>query len=113
MELATLEMETTDSDWMGLTDVVLAMLAFSDDEMLSEVRRISLVWPDKPEGLEWNDGLGQKEDHIWIPEDDGLWKRVMRLYHDSPITGHLGTSGTLELVSCSYWQHSLLDWVKR
>ena len=36
----------------------------------------------------------------------------MGLYHDSPVTGHLGTSGTTELVSQSYWWRNLPDWVK-
>ena len=113
MELAALETEMTDSDWIELTDVILAALAFSDEAILSEVQAISQDWQDKPEGLEWDDGLGRKDGRIWIPEDDGLWNRVMRLYHDSPITGHLGTSGTLELVSRSYWRRNLPDWVKR
>jgi hypothetical protein len=41
MELAALEAEMTDSDWMELTDVILAALAFSDEEILSEARKIS------------------------------------------------------------------------
>jgi hypothetical protein len=57
-------------------------------------------------------GLGWKDGRIWIPEDEGLWKKVMRLYHDSPVTGHLGTSGTLELVLRSYWSQNLPDYVK-
>jgi hypothetical protein len=61
----------------------------------------------------WDEGLGWKNGRIWIPEDDGLWKKVMRLYHDLLVTGHLGTSGTLELVSQSYWRRNLPDWVKR
>ena len=92
MELAALETEMTDSDWVELMDVILAALAFSDKEILSEVREISREWRDKPDGLEWTDGLGRKDGRIWIPEDDTLWKKVMQLYHDSPITGHLSTS---------------------
>jgi hypothetical protein len=64
---------------------------------------------DKLEGLVWDEGLGQKDGRIWIPS---FWKKVMQLYHDLLVTGHLGTLGTLELVSRSYWCQNLPDWVK-
>jgi hypothetical protein len=103
-KLAACEAEMTDLDWADLTNVILAALAFSDEHLLSDACRISQDWEDKPEGLVWDDGLGRKDGRIWILEDEGLWKKVMRLYHDSLVTGHLGTSGTLELVSRSYWR---------
>jgi transposase InsO family protein len=112
-ELAACEAEMTDSDWVDLTDIILAALAFSDEHLLSDARRISRDWEDKPEGLVWDDGLGRKDRRIWIPEDEGLWKKVMRLYHDSLVTGHLGTLGTLELVLRSYWRRNLPNYVKR
>jgi hypothetical protein len=98
-ELATCEAEMTDSDWADLTDVILTMLAFSDEHLLSDTCQILQDWVDKLEGLVWDEGLGQKDGRIWILEDDRLWKKVMWLYHDSLVTGHLGTLGTLELVS--------------
>ena len=96
-------MELTDSDWQDLLDIILAALTISDAHILSDVCRLLQEWADKPEGLEWEDGLGWKDGRIWILEDDGIWKKVMGLYHDSLVTGHLGTSGMTELVSCSYW----------
>jgi hypothetical protein len=107
-ELAACKAEMTDSDWIDLTDVILAALAFSDKH-LSDTHQILLDWEDKPEGLVWDDRLGQKDGRIWILEDDGLWKKVMWLYHNLPVTGHLGTSGTLELVLQSYWHQNLPD----
>ena len=112
-KIAACEAELTDSDWQDLTDIILAALTISDADILSETQRISQDWQDKPEGLEWEDGLGQKDGRIWIPEEDGIWKKVMRLYHDSPVTGHLDTSGMMELVSHSYWCRNLPDYVKR
>ena len=102
-EIDACEAELTDSDWQELSDVILMALMISNAHILSDVRWLSQEWVDRPEGLEWEDGLGWKEGRIWIPEDDGLWKKVMGLYHDSPVTGHLGTSGMTELVSRSYW----------
>ena len=112
-EIAACEVELTDSDWQDLTDIILAALMISDMDILSKTQRISQDWQDKLEGLEWEDGLGWRDGRIWIPEEDGIWKKVMRLSHNSPVTGHLGTSGTMELVSCSYWCHNLPDYVKR
>jgi hypothetical protein len=98
-KLAACEAEMTDSDWVDLTSIILAALTFSDEHLLSDTCQILQDWEDKLEGLVWDNGLGWKDGRIWIPEDDGLWKKVMRLYHDSLVTGHLGTSGMLELVS--------------
>jgi hypothetical protein len=111
-ELAACKAEMTDSDWVDLTNVILAALVFSNEHLLSDACQISWDWEDKLEGLVWDDGLGRKDGRIWIPEDDGLWKKVMRLYHNSLVTGHLGTLGTLELVSQSYWHRNLPDYVK-
>jgi hypothetical protein len=36
---------------------------------------------------------------IWVPPSEELHCEVVRAHHNSKITGHLGTSGTLELVS--------------
>ena len=37
MELAALEAEMTDADWVELTDIILTVLAFSDKAILSKV----------------------------------------------------------------------------
>ena len=102
-EIAACGVELTDSDWQDLSDIILMALMISNAHILSDVCWLSQEWADKPEGLEWEDGLGRKDGRIWILEDNGIWKKVMGLYHDSPVTGHLGTSGMTELVSQSYW----------
>jgi len=76
----------------------VAALTTSDLEIMEETWRLTVEWPDQPEGLDWEDGLGRQNGRVWIPESDDLWTKVLGLYHDSPITGHLGTSRTLELV---------------
>ena len=93
----------TQADWEGLAEVFVAALTVSDMDIISETHAIAAEWLDKPEGLDWEDGLGWKEGRIWIPESDELWRKVLRLYHNSPVTDHLGMSGTLELVARSYW----------
>jgi hypothetical protein len=112
-ELAACETDLTREDWTGLLEVIITALACSDLGIQVEAWRLAAEWPDKPQGLEWEDRLGRKDGWIWIPEADDLWRKVLGLYHDSLITGHLGTSGMMELVSRSYWRHDLQDWVKR
>ena len=113
MELAACEANLTESDWEGLVEIIMAALTVSDAEILVETHRLSADWQDRPEGLNWEDRIRWKDGRIWVPESDDLWKKVLGLYHNSPVTGHLGTLGMLELVSCSYWRHSLPDWVKQ
>ena len=112
-ELAACEANLTQTDWEGLAEVFVATLTISNADILSEACVLTMEWLDKPEGLDWEDGLGQKEGRIWIPESDELWRKVLGLYHDSLVTGHLGTSGTLELVARSYWRRNMMDWVTR
>ena len=112
-ELATCEADMTHADWEGLTEVFVAALTFADSDIISEARKVAAEWPDKPEGLDWEDGLGRKEGRIWVPESDELWRKILGLYHDSLVTGHLGTSGTLEIVARSYWRRNMTDWITR
>jgi hypothetical protein len=111
-ELAACETDLTTEDWTGLLEVIITTLKCSDSEIQAEARKLTAEWPDKPQGLEWEDGLGRKDGRIWVPESDDLWRKVLGLYHDSLITGHLGTSRTMELISWSYWRRDLQNWVK-
>ena len=54
---------------------------------------------------------GLEGGRMWILELDELWRKVLGLYHNSLVTGHLGTSRTLELVARSYWQRNMTNWV--
>jgi hypothetical protein len=111
-ELVACEADLTMEDWEGLLEILIATLTSLDSEGLTEAQRLMTEWPDKPLGLEWRDGLRWKDGRVWIPKSDNLWRKVLGLYHDSLITRHLGTSGTMELVTWSYWRCNLQDWVK-
>ena len=63
-ELAACEAEMTHADWEGLVEVFVAALTASDADLISEARTLSVDWPDKPEGLDWNEGLGRKDGRI-------------------------------------------------
>ena len=43
------------------------------------------------------DGLPLYNERVYVPTKD-LWTAVLRLYHDSLPSGHLGITGTLDLI---------------
>jgi hypothetical protein len=49
---------------------------------------------------------------IWVPPLEELCREVVRAHHDSKIAGHLGTSGTLELVTRKYWWKEIAAFMK-
>ena len=42
-------------------------------------------------------------DRLYVPNDDTLWDDIICLYHDSPLSGHLGKVKTQELIERDYW----------
>jgi hypothetical protein len=57
-------------------------------------------------GLEnWNleDGLILHRGHIYVPKDNDLRHDIVKLYHNSPATGHPGRWKTYELIAREYW----------
>ena len=59
-ELAACEANMTQADWEGLAEVFVAALTVSDVDIISETCAVTAEWLDKPEGLDWEDSLGQK-----------------------------------------------------
>jgi hypothetical protein len=50
---------------------------------------------------------------IWVPKTSDLRRRVVELYHDTPITGHLGIAGTYELASRGYTWEGMHDYIRQ
>jgi len=80
----------------------LLCLIDSDATLLEEIR--SLVTDTDP---------GEDEGRIWVPDKGDLRRRILELYHDTLITGHLGITGTYKLVSRGYYWEGLHDYVKK
>lgn len=49
------------------------------------------------------DGLVTWQDRIYVPIDSQLREKIIRLHHDSLISGHLGRYKTQELITRNYW----------
>ena len=53
-----------------------------------------------------------KNGKIYIPDDQALCLDIVKLYHDTPITGHPGREKTLELVQRSYSWPGMSTFIK-
>ncbi|CCO35566.1 hypothetical protein RSOLAG1IB_11470 [Rhizoctonia solani AG-1 IB] len=52
------------------------------------------------------------QDKILVPDNDGLKREILKLYHDLPLVGHPGQQQTLELVSQYYTWPGKKGWIK-
>jgi transposase InsO family protein len=73
----------------------------SDEQIHSLIKTTPL---DKvPPKVEIINGLPYHNERVYVPTQSDTRKHVMALYHDSPLAGHLGQSGTLDLIRRQYW----------
>jgi hypothetical protein len=95
LESATMDAETA---W----EHGLLCLIDSDTKFLEEIE--SLVMETDPKG---------EEGRIWVPPLNDLRRRIVELYHDTPLTGHLGITGTYELVTRGYMWEGIHDYITK
>ena len=55
--------------------------------------------------LDWTsqDGVITWRDRVYVPKDAPLREEIIRLHHDSALTGHPGQYKTHELITRNYW----------
>lgn len=55
--------------------------------------------------LDWeeDDGLVYHKSKLYIPDNKDLCLEIVKSCHNTPLAGHSGKHGTLELVSRHYW----------
>jgi transposase InsO family protein len=53
--------------------------------------------------LETEDGYLLWKNKVYVPKDDMLREDLLRIHHDSPVSGHPGTRRMHELMTRSYW----------
>ena len=52
-------------------------------------------------------------DRLYVPDDPELHAELLRMYHESPVAGHMGRSRTYEALSREYYWPGMLDYVER
>jgi hypothetical protein len=67
---------------------------------------------DIPDTKEWGDLLPLHQGRLWVPPDRKIWCKILQLYHDSPISGHQGVTGTEDLVSRGYYWPKMNEYIE-
>jgi hypothetical protein len=84
-----------------IAEVSMAPTFLLDRQIRDLIRNCPL---DKlPPKVETIDRLPYYNERVYMPIQLDARKHVMALYHDSPLTRHLGQSGTLDLIWRQYW----------
>jgi transposase InsO family protein len=110
-EVAALE---ENLDMEEIWELFIAAVMISDEWILEQAKRAYPAFEKiRPAGMVLEEGLWYKDGRVWIPDRDGVWPRIMEMYHDTGPAGHLGVTGTLDLVSRYYWKPGLTQYVKR
>ena len=90
----------------------------TNSQLLENISKLTrhinpLQWP---RAYELNNDLvlaSQEMGHIWVPPDNQLQHEILTSHHDGKITRHLGTAGTLELVTRKYWWDNVIEFTKQ
>ena len=88
LELATLECGLENWECQETLEWVFLNQISTDRSLIKEIE--ANTQEGDPKG---------KNGTIWVPDRADLRRRVVELYHDTLITGHLGFTGTYKLVS--------------
>ena len=52
-------------------------------------------------------------DRLYVPNDPELHAELLRMYHESPVAGHMGRARTYEALSREYYWPGMLSYVER
>ena len=98
LEISAMNYELEEID--SALEYAFICLVDSDATLVEEIR--SLVKEEDPKG---------EDGRIWVPNKNDMYRRILELYHDTPLTGHLGIQGTYELVTRGYQWVGMHDYV--
>ncbi|KAF7783141.1 hypothetical protein Agabi119p4_2517 [Agaricus bisporus var. burnettii] len=76
-----------------------------EDDVVKAVEEMKRAKVKSLRGDEWRleEGLVLKEGKVYVPRDETLRTKIIRLHHDTPIAGHGGQWKTVEMVTRNYW----------
>jgi hypothetical protein len=96
------ELESANVDIEMAWEQGLLCLIDSDAKFLEEIE--ALVTETDPKG---------EDGRIWVPPLNDLRRRIVELYHDTPLMGHLGIMGTYELVTRGYTWEGIHNYIMK
>jgi len=76
-----------------------------DDEVVKAVEEMKQAGVKVLRDEKWreHEGLMLKERKVYVPKDEKLRAKIIRLHHDTPVGGHGGQWKTIELVTRNFW----------
>jgi len=100
LEIAALGAGLEQEEWDKAMEWAFCNLISTDRTLMEEIRKATRDMDPKGEN-----------GRIWVPDRNDLRRKVVELYHDTPITGHLGIGGTYELVTRGYQWEGIHEYV--
>ena len=76
-----------------------------DDEVVKAMEEMKQAGVKVLRDKKWreHEGLMLKERKVYVPKDEKLRAKIIRLHHDTPVGGHGGQWKTIELVTRNFW----------
>jgi len=115
-------------EWLEVRKTEIVEVIVDGVDLLEEVRKskvkdnevVKVVEEMKRAGVkmlrneEWRevDGVMYKEGKVYVPKDDKLRVKFIRLHHDMPVEGHGGQWKMVELVTQNFWWPGITKEVK-
>jgi hypothetical protein len=94
------------------TLITLAQLTYLSDQDI-QMKICNLIsLPTLPTAIIEMDGLPYRNNQIFVPDNVEIKQHILGLYHDSPLTRHLGQQGTLALIQRMYWWKNMTQEIK-
>ena len=80
-------------------------LRVKDGEVIKTVEKIKQAGVKMLRDEEWRevDGVMYKKGKVYVPKDNVLRMKIIRLHHDTPVEGHGGQWKIVELVTRNFW----------
>jgi transposase InsO family protein len=82
------------------------------DREIRERIMVTIQGKEVPPTIKIHEGVPYHGEQIYVPNEEGLRERVLQLYHDSLIAGHLGQRGTLDLIRRQYWWEEMAKTIR-
>jgi Integrase zinc binding domain len=94
--------EISEQEYEDCLVALIQQEALTDREIRERIG--TTIWGKKtPPMIEIHGGIPYHGEQVYVLDEEGLRERVLQLYHDSLIAGHLGQQGTLDLIRRQYW----------
>ena len=99
-----------DTEQESLESVLNAMA--TDLTVRETIKKLLKESPEiAPPTEHWEEDLPIHQGRVWVPEEPSIKRKILQLYHDSPMAGHQGVTGTSEQVARGYYWLNMNEYI--